>query len=203
MTPQTLDGTMLTGLRKGFTGTLVTPGEAAYDETRSVFNAMIDRSPSVIALCRSEADVARAIHFARENGLPIAVRGGGHSVAGTATADNGLVVDLRQMNTVEIDPSARMARVGGGALIRDLDRAAQPYGLATTGGRVSTTGIGGFTLGGGSGWLDRAFGLACATFSPLNSSPPTANSSTPAPTTTPNSSGRSTEAAATSGSLPP
>ncbi|MGY1682267.1 FAD-binding oxidoreductase [Geodermatophilus sp. SYSU D01176] len=103
----------------------------------------------------------RAVRFGRETGLEIAVRGGGHGVAGTALSDGGLVIDLRRMRTVDVDADAGTATVGGGATMRDLDTATAPHGLATTGGRVSTTGVGGLTLGGGTGWLDRSFGLAC------------------------------------------
>ena len=126
-----------------------------------LFNAMVDRRPAVIAQCASPDDVARALGLARQEGLDVAVRGGGHGVAGTALAEGGLVVDLRRMCEVTVDPDARTARVGGGATMSHLDRAGQPHDLATTGGRVSTTGVGGFTLGGGTGWLDRTFGLAC------------------------------------------
>ncbi|MFF3766070.1 FAD-binding oxidoreductase [Streptomyces sp. NPDC001922] len=153
--------TALTDLRTGFAGEVITPDDAAYDEARTVFNAMIDRRPAAIAQCATPEDIARALRFGRELGLEIAVRGGGHSVAGTALTEGGLVVDLRRMNAVTVDPGARTARVSGGATMSHLDRAAEPHGLATTGGRVSTTGVGGFTLGGGSGWLDRKFGLAC------------------------------------------
>jgi FAD/FMN-containing dehydrogenase len=115
----------------------------------------------VIAQCATTGDVARAVEVGRSLGLEIAVRGGGHGVAGKALTDGGIVVDLRRMTTVTVDPAARTARVSGGATMSDLDRATEPYGLATTGGRVSTTGVGGFALGGGSGWLERLFGLAC------------------------------------------
>ena len=101
------------------------------------------------------------VRFGRNLGLEIAVRGGGHGVAGRSLTDGGLVIDLRRMHAVSVDPEARTATVGGGATMSHLDRATEPYGLATTGGRVSTTGVGGFTLGGGGGWLDRKFGLAC------------------------------------------
>ncbi|MCX4968504.1 FAD-binding oxidoreductase [Streptomyces sp. NBC_00654] len=151
----------LSGLRKDLTGDAFAPGDAGYDEARTVFNSMIDRRPAVVAQCVSPADVARALRFARDNGLEIAVRGGGHSVAGMSVSDGGLVVDLRRMHDVTVAPRAASAQVGGGATMSDLDRATQPYALATTGGRVSTTGVGGFTLSGGSGWLERKFGLAC------------------------------------------
>jgi FAD/FMN-containing dehydrogenase len=143
------------------TGEYLTPGSAEYDDARSVFNAMVDKRPAVIAHCTSAPDVAAAIRHAREQGLEIAVRGGGHSVAGMSSTDGGLVVDLRAMSSVDVDVAARTVRVSGGATMSDLDRALEPHGLAAVGGRVSTTGVGGFTLGGGTGWLDRKFGLAC------------------------------------------
>ena len=122
---------------------------------------MIDKRPSVIAQCDTPADVAAAIRHARERDLEIAVRGGGHSVAGNALTEGGMVIDLRRMHAVTVDPVARTARVEGGATMSHLDRATEPFGLATTAGRVSTTGVGGFALGGGTGWLDRKLGLAC------------------------------------------
>ncbi|HET6989027.1 MAG TPA: FAD-binding oxidoreductase [Kribbella sp.] len=146
---------------QGFGGVLLRAGDAAYDEARTVFNGMIDKRPSMIAQCESAADVQAAVRHGVGEGLEIAVRGGGHGVAGTAVTDGGLVVDLRRMNSVQVDPSARIVRVGGGATWGDLDRACQQYLLATTGGRASTTGVAGLTLGGGSGWLERKFGLAC------------------------------------------
>ncbi|WP_354640060.1 FAD-binding oxidoreductase [Kitasatospora camelliae] len=161
MTSEPLDSRSLEELRSAIAGEVIGPGDASYDESRAVFNAMIDRRPAVIAQCTSTADVASALAFARARGLEVAVRGGGHAVSGTAMVEGGLVVDLRRMNTVRVDPDARVARAGGGATIGDLDRATQPHGLATTGGRASTTGLGGFVLGGGSGWVERKFGLAC------------------------------------------
>ncbi len=149
------------GLKDGLRGTAIVGGEEGYDDARTVFNSMIDRRPAVIVQCEGIPDVVTALGFARERGLEVAVRGGGHSVAGMALTDGGVVIDLRRMNSVEVDPEARTAVVGGGATMSHLDRACEPHGLATTGGRVSTTGVGGFTLGGGTGWLDRKFGLAC------------------------------------------
>jgi FAD/FMN-containing dehydrogenase len=148
-------------LRQALAGELILPGDTGYDDARSVFNSMIDRRPEVIARCDGVEDVVRAIRFGREQGLEIAVRGGGHSVAGKALTDGGLVIDLRRMNQVTVDPHARVAVVAGGATMSHLDRATEPFGLATTGGRVSTTGVGGYTLGGGDGWLARKLGLAC------------------------------------------
>jgi FAD/FMN-containing dehydrogenase len=148
-------------LRRDFTGEIVVPDDPAYDEARKIFNAMIDRRPSIIAQCSSVNDVIHAIHVARHHNLEISIRGGGHGVSGKALTEGGLTIDLRQMHAVSVDPEARIVSVGGGATMSHLDRGTQPYGLATTGGRASTTGVGGYILGGGSGWLDRKFGLAC------------------------------------------
>jgi FAD/FMN-containing dehydrogenase len=159
--PAAFDDTDLASLKDGLRGSAIVEGDEIYDDARSVFNAMIDRRPALIVQCEESADVVRALAFARERDLEVAVRGGGHSVAGMALTEGGVVIDLRQMNTVEVDPEAMTAVVGGGATMSHLDRACEPHGLATTGGRVSSTGVGGFTLGGGTGWLDRKFGLAC------------------------------------------
>ncbi|MFF2096520.1 FAD-binding oxidoreductase [Streptomyces sp. NPDC058202] len=160
MAPLSRSGAALAAFRAALTGEVLTPDDPGYDDARTVFNAMIDRRPAVIARCADAADVTHSVRFAREVGLPIAVRGGGHSVSGMSLNDDGLVIDLGPMREVTVHPGSETVRVAGGALMRDLDQATQPYGLATTGGRVSTTGVGGFVLGGGTGWLDRLFGLA-------------------------------------------
>ncbi|MFR9800480.1 FAD-binding oxidoreductase [Streptomyces sp. MS06] len=160
MASPTKAGAALAAFREDLSGDLFVPEDEGYDEARTVFNAMIDRRPAVIAQCADEDDVVRAVRFAREADLPVSVRGGGHSVAGMALNDGGMVIDLRRMHAVDVDPAAGTVRVQGGATMSHLDRATEPFGLATTGGRVSTTGVGGFVLGGGNGWLDRRFGLA-------------------------------------------
>ncbi|AVH59540.1 MULTISPECIES: FAD-binding oxidoreductase [Streptomyces] len=160
MAPLSKAGAALAALRADLAGDVCAPEDPGYDEARTIFNAMIDKRPAVIAQCANEADVIRSVRFARDLDLHIAVRGGGHSVSGMALNYGGLVVDLRRMHAVTVHPGSETVRVQGGAVMSDLDRATQPYGLATTGGRVSTTGVGGFVLGGGNGWLDRTFGLA-------------------------------------------
>ena len=148
-------------LRERLSGGLVQPGDPSYDEARQVFNAMVDRRPELIARCTTSADVAACVEFARDRHLPLAVRCGGHSVAGLSVVDGGLVVDLAGLNRIEVDPAARTVRAGGGVLWGELDAATQAYGLHTPGGRVTTTGIGGFTLGGGYGWTSSKHGLSC------------------------------------------
>jgi FAD/FMN-containing dehydrogenase len=147
--------------REELRGDLVLPGDAAYDEARSVWNGMIDRRPAMIARCEGTNDVITAIRFARSEGLTVAVRGGGHNVAGNATCDGGLVIDLSPMKGVRVDPESRTVRAQGGVTWGELDAETQAFGLATTGGLVTTTGIAGFTLGGGIGWTMRKHGLAC------------------------------------------
>jgi FAD/FMN-containing dehydrogenase len=143
-----------------FGGQLLQSTDAAYDSVRRVHNGLIDKRPAVIACCKGTADVADAVKLARTLGLEIAVRGGGHNVAGRATVDGGIMIDLAPMQSVHVDARARIARAQGGALWKGFNRETQVHGLATTGGVVSTTGIAGLTLGGGLGWLMPKFGLA-------------------------------------------
>lgn len=144
-----------------FRGSILRPDHRAYDEGRAVWNGLIDRRPQLIARCAWPEDVIGAIRFARERGLPIAVRGGGHGVAGHAVCDSGLVIDLRDLNGVVVDVGRRVVRAGGGAMIGDVDVASQRHALAVPLGVVSATGIGGLTLGGGYGWLRHPYGLSC------------------------------------------
>jgi FAD/FMN-containing dehydrogenase len=148
-------------LRDELRGELVLPGDPSYDDVRSVWNGMIDRRPAMIARCTGANDVIAAIRFARSEGLDLAVRGGGHNVAGNATCDGGVVIDLSPMKGVRVDAGARTVRAQGGVTWGELDTETQAFGLATTGGLVTTTGIAGYTLGGGIGWLMRRHGLAC------------------------------------------
>jgi FAD/FMN-containing dehydrogenase len=148
-------------LRSDFRGQVILPTDTRYDRARQVWNAMPDRHPALIAMCTGVADIVAALRLATETGLPVSVRGGGHNVAGTAVGDDAVVIDLSSMRGIRVDPVARTAVVQGGALWGDLDRDTQLFGLATTGGFVSTTGVAGLTLGGGIGWLARRRGLAC------------------------------------------
>jgi FAD/FMN-containing dehydrogenase len=151
----------LSTLRTTLQGNLIEPGEVAYDEARALWNGMIDKYPVAIARCKNTADVQKAVKFARANHLTIAVRGGGHNVAGLASVDGGIIIDLSEMNSVEVDPMKRVVKVAGGAKLKDIDHATQAFGLAVPAGVVSATGIAGLTLNGGMGWLRRKYGLSC------------------------------------------
>lgn len=151
----------MTATVPGFTGDAIYPDDARYDTARQVFNGMIDKRPQVVLQCRSREDIVAAVRYAVDAGAEIAVRGGGHSVAGHSTTDGGVVIDLTQMRGVRVDPQARIAYVDAGATWGDVDPATSKHGLACPGGVVSTTGVGGFSLGGGIGWLSRAYGMTC------------------------------------------
>jgi len=157
----TLDDATIDVFRAEFRGELIRPGDEAYDWARRVFNGMIDRRPALIARPTGAADVIAAVKLARESGLPLAIRCGGHNIAGNGVCDDGLVIDLSRMKGVRVDPAARTARANAGVLWGEFDRETQLFGLATPGGRVTTTGLGGFTLGGGYGWISPRFGLTC------------------------------------------
>jgi FAD/FMN-containing dehydrogenase len=150
----------LAALREDLAGEVFAPWDPGYDAARAVFDARTDRRPAVIARCADAADVVRAVRFGRDLDLRITVRGGGRGLGGTASGDGALMVDLRRMRRVTVDPVAGTVRVEGGATTGDLDRAALPYGLAAPGARLRASGVAGFVLGGGTGWLDRAFGPA-------------------------------------------
>jgi FAD/FMN-containing dehydrogenase len=160
--PVTLE-TQLHALRTLISSGVVLPEHAWYDEARTTFNATIDHRPAAIVMPTTAREVAGAVAWARDADLPIAVRGGGHNVAGHAVADGALVIDLRSMRRVTVDPVRRRARVGGGALWNDVDPATVAHGLAMTGGTFGDTGVGGLTLGGGLGWLMGTSGLTCDT----------------------------------------
>jgi FAD/FMN-containing dehydrogenase len=145
----------------GFAGTVMSPGDADYDEARRVFNGLIDSKPALIARCTSASDVAAAVRHARANNLTVSVYGGGHGVTGTAVAEGSLCVDLRGMRNADVDPASRTVRAGGGLTWGELDAATQAHGLAVTGGRVPSTGVAGLTLGSGSGWIERKCGFTC------------------------------------------
>ena len=151
----------LTKLRARLSGHLVEPTDPRYDQARRVWNGMIDRRPAAIARCATVTDVATCVEFARTADMVVAIRGGGHNVAGNAICDGGLVIDLSLMKEIVVDAPRQRVRAGGGVVWGELDKAAQRHGLATTGGLMSTTGIAGFTLGGGLGYLMRSYGLAC------------------------------------------
>ena len=156
-----IDEAAIKELESGLRGELTQPDDENYDEVRAVYNAMIDRHPRFIARCVDTADVMTAVNFARDNELTLAIRGGGHNVAGLGTCDDGIVIDLSLMKGIQVDPTKRTAHVGGGCTLGDVDHATHAFGLATPGGIISTTGVAGVTLGGGVGHLTRKYGLSC------------------------------------------
>jgi FAD/FMN-containing dehydrogenase len=159
-TSPTISESAISELAAAIRGSLIRPGDPDYDEARKVYNAMIDKRPALIARCTDAADVIAAVNFARENGLLVAVRGGGHNGPGLGTCDDGLVIDLSTLKGVRVDPVARTARVGGGCTLGEVHHATHAFGLATPSGIIATTGVGGITLGGGIGHLTRKCGLA-------------------------------------------
>ena len=161
MSDSVVDGASVQDLGPGFAGEVILPAGEGYDEACRMFNSMADRRPAVIARTASTDDVVAAVNHARERGLELAVRCGGHSVAGLSTCADGLLIDLAGMKQIEIDPDARIARTGGGVLWGEFDKATQEHALHTPGGRITTTGVGGFTTGGGYGWTSSKHGLTC------------------------------------------
>ena len=159
-TLKTLDQATVETLASQLRGEVVPPSSPDYDDARSLYNAMIDKRPAIIVRCGDASDVISALRFGRDHDLEIAVRGGGHNVAGKGSVDGGIVIDISMINYVRVDPAARTARVGGGALWGDVDHATHTFGLATPSGIISTTGVGGLTLGGGFGYLSRRYGLS-------------------------------------------
>jgi FAD/FMN-containing dehydrogenase len=159
--PTSLAIETIEAFRATLRGALLCPGDSGYDDARRIWNAMIDRRPALIVRCAGVADVIQAVHFARTHDLLVAIRGGGHNVAGNAVCDDGLMIDLSPMKSVHVDPTARTARAEGGVTWGDFDHETQAFGLATTGGLISSTGVAGLTLGGGIGWLMGSYGLSC------------------------------------------
>jgi len=154
-----MDGSTLEAMRAGLRGPVIGPADPAYTRARTIYNAMIDRRPAAFVSCSDAADVMSAVNFVRDNGLELAVKGGGHSGAGLSLVDDGITIDLSPMRSVRVDPVTKTAQAGGGTLLGDLDHATHAFGLATPSGIQSTTGIGGLTLGGGHGHLTRKYGL--------------------------------------------
>jgi FAD/FMN-containing dehydrogenase len=156
-----LDGDAIDGLRASFAGDVLQAADGGYDDACAMFNSMTSKRPAVIARCASTDDVVAAVNLARERDLEVAVRSGGHSVAGLSICEGGVLIDLGGLKTIDVDPGARVARTGGGVLWGEFDAATQEHGLHTPGGRVTTTGVGGFTTGGGYGWTSSKHGLTC------------------------------------------
>ena len=161
MAISTIDGELLEAFAGSVSGSVVLPHDDGYDDVRRIQNGLIDRRPAVIVRCAGATDIAGAVKLARSSGLEISVRGGGHNVAGRAVAEGGLMIDLSPMRGIHVDPAARTARAQGGVLWAELNREAHAHGLAVTGGAISSTGIAGYTLGGGLGWLMAKHGLGC------------------------------------------
>ncbi len=161
MTDTQVDTAAVESFASNLRGQLLRPGDDGYDEARTIWNAMIDKHPALIACCADDADVVQSVNFARDNNLLVSIRGSGHNVSGNAICDGGLMIDLSLMKNIEVDAGRRVARVGAGVLWQELDKETQAFGLATTGGTISTTGVAGLTLGGGIGWLMGNHGLSC------------------------------------------
>jgi hypothetical protein len=158
-TVKDLDPTIIEAFKEQLQGRIVMPADVDYDQTRKVYNGMIDKHPGMFVMCEDVADVIASVNFGRENNLLIAVRGGGHNGGGLGLCNDGLVIDLSGLKFVRVDAANKTVRVGGGNILRELDHATHPFGLAVPGGMVSTTGVGGLTLGGGVGYLSRKYGL--------------------------------------------
>src|SRR4029079_1388975 len=161
MAISTIDGELLEAFAGSVSGSVLLPHDDGYEEARRIQNGLIDRRPALIVRCPGATDIAEAVKLARSSGLEISVRGGGHNVAGRAVAEGGLMIDLSPMRGIHVDPAARTARAQGGVLWAELNREAHAHGLAVTGGAISSTGIAGYTLGGGLGWLMAKHGLGC------------------------------------------
>jgi FAD/FMN-containing dehydrogenase len=161
MTSKTFDASTVEKLSAGIRGDLLRPGDDGYDSARTIWNGMIDRHPALIVRCAGVSDIVQSVNFARQSGLLVSVRGGGHNVSGNAICDGGIMIDLSPMKSVHVDPERCVARVEPGVLWGEFDHETQQFGLATTGGLISTTGVAGLTLGGGIGWLMGNHGLAC------------------------------------------
>jgi FAD/FMN-containing dehydrogenase len=161
MATQTVDRATVSQFVAGIRGEVLSPGSAGYEEGRKLFNGLIDKRPFAIARCLDARDVVAAVNLARASGLEISVKSGGHGISGSALSDGGLTIDLSAMKRIEVDPSKRTVRAEAGVTWGEFDAATQAHGLAVTGGRMSTTGIAGLTLGSGSGWLERTFGFTC------------------------------------------
>jgi len=194
-----LSNDVVRALRSELRGCLCLPGEAGYDDARTIWNAMIDRRPAAVVRCQVESDVLNAVRLARDNGLLVAVRGGGHNIAGNAVCEGGLLIDLSPMRSVHVDSKDRTAHVEPGVTLGGFDKEAQSFGLATPLGINSTTGVAGLTLGGGFGWLSRRFGLTADNLSSADVVTADGNFTTKAQRRNQTCSGLSAGAAAISG----